>query len=132
MRKNFLHLAKNGIVAFVGFLLSPLSWWNDLVINIPLAYFFAFAAGKLLNFFLEVKKPLFVALAILGYWLTNILGMLMMSHGVQNMLQDELRSKKWARDLVISLVYSLVIVILIYLGQGEISKSINIVPSWVK
>src|SRR5665647_2193910 len=105
MTKSFLYLTKNGIIAFVGFLLSPLSWWNDIFINIPLAYFFAYAIGRLLNFFMEINKPLFIALAILGYWLTNILGMLIMSHGLRNMLQEELRERKWVGDLAISLVY---------------------------
>ncbi len=30
-----------GIVAVIGYLLSPLSWWNDLFVNVPLAYLFA-------------------------------------------------------------------------------------------
>jgi hypothetical protein len=27
------------VVAALGFVLSPLSWWNDLFVNIPIAYF---------------------------------------------------------------------------------------------
>ena len=27
-----------GIIGTVGYLLSPLSWWNDLYFNIPIAY----------------------------------------------------------------------------------------------
>ena len=30
-----------GIVAVIGYLLSPLSWWNDTFVNLPLAYLFA-------------------------------------------------------------------------------------------
>ena len=29
------------VLAFVGFMLSPLSWWNDAFVNIPLALLFA-------------------------------------------------------------------------------------------
>ena len=29
---------KGGVVAMIGFLLSPLSWWNDAFVNIPIAY----------------------------------------------------------------------------------------------
>ena len=34
-----------GFLVVAGFLLSPLSWWNDLVINIPLALGFAWAVS---------------------------------------------------------------------------------------
>src|ERR1035438_1053489 len=30
-----------GVVAMIGFMLSPLSWWNDLFVNVPLALAFA-------------------------------------------------------------------------------------------
>jgi membrane protein implicated in regulation of membrane protease activity len=30
-----------GVLAFAGFMLSPLSWWNDLFVNVPLALVFA-------------------------------------------------------------------------------------------
>ena len=30
-----------GILGVVGFMLSPLSWWNDAVVNLPLALLFA-------------------------------------------------------------------------------------------
>ena len=29
--------AYGGLLGFIGFLLSPLSWWNDLFVNVPLA-----------------------------------------------------------------------------------------------
>ena len=29
----------------IGFLLSPLSWWNDLLVNIPLAVAFAWVVS---------------------------------------------------------------------------------------
>jgi len=29
-----------GILGLVGFMLSPLSWWNDLFVNVPLALVF--------------------------------------------------------------------------------------------
>jgi len=36
---------KSFFIAVVGFVLSPLSWWNDLFVNIPLAYLFAVPFG---------------------------------------------------------------------------------------
>src|SRR5438105_1453125 len=34
-----------GIMTFIGFMLSPLSWWNDLFVNIPIAWVFAWFAS---------------------------------------------------------------------------------------
>ena len=58
----------------VGYILSPASWWNDLVVNVPLALAIA-----------KALEPLGVPLAtgfVLGYWLTNALGVLLMAAGV--------------------------------------------------
>src|SRR5712691_10539499 len=62
---------KGGIVAFIGFMLSPLSWWNDLVVNVPLALAFAW----IVSWFLP---SLFTVIFIVGYWLTNVLGFVLM------------------------------------------------------
>ncbi|MFS8793456.1 MULTISPECIES: hypothetical protein [unclassified Synechococcus] len=29
---------RGGILLILGFMLSPLSWWNDLFFNLPIAY----------------------------------------------------------------------------------------------
>ncbi len=46
-----------GIVAVVGYLLSPLSWWNDLFVNVPLAYLFALPFSQL---HVQLYLPAFV------------------------------------------------------------------------
>ena len=56
-----------GVLAMIGFMLSPLSWWNDLFVNVPLALAFAW----LVSLF---YKPAFAASLVIGYWLTNVLG----------------------------------------------------------
>ena len=38
-------LLKGGILAVIGWVLSPLTWWNDLLVTIPIAYGFS----RLLN-----------------------------------------------------------------------------------
>ena len=68
-----------GTLAFVGFMLSPLSWWNDLIVNVPLALVFAW----LVSFF---YPPAFKSCVIIGYWLTNVLGFILMHKGAQKML----------------------------------------------
>ena len=58
-----------GFLGFVGFMLSPLSWWNDLISSWTLLLALPF--GWLVALIL---LPAFMAAAIVGYWLTNVLG----------------------------------------------------------
>ena len=101
-----------GLTTFVGFMLSPLSWWNDLFVNVPLAL--AFAWGVSLFY-----RPAFEASLIVGYWLTNVLGFVLMHKGAQAMLSET--EKKYSRrellkDVVVSLIYTVVIVALVKMG----------------
>ena len=51
----------------LGWLLSPLCWWNDLLFNLPLAV----ALAKLV----ELWNPNgFMPALVVGYWLSNVLG----------------------------------------------------------
>jgi hypothetical protein len=100
------------IVALIGFMLSPLSWWNDMVVNVPLALVFAWLASAL-------YKPAFTVSLVVGYWLTNVLGFILMHKGAQQMLSEQGKKysrRELAKDVGISLVYTLVIVALIKFG----------------
>lgn len=95
----------------IGFLLSPLSWWNDLLVNVPLALAFAWAVGL-------VWPSGFAASFIAGYWLTNVLGLVLLQKGARQALtgQPALYSRQQLlKDLLVSLLYTLVIVVLIKL-----------------
>ena len=100
-----------GTLATIGFLLSPLSWWNDAFVNIPLALVFAW----LVSFF---YKPAFTASLIVGYWLTNVLGLVLLHKGARKMLSEK-PPPDWRRelliDVIVSLVYTGVIIALIKL-----------------
>ena len=101
-----------GIVAFIGYLLSPLSWWNDTFINLPLAWLFASLVSL-------VSHRLFVPAMILGYWLTNIAGLLLMAQGTAG-LAARGSPQGFKRRLVLSLIaatgYTLLIVLLFLFG----------------
>jgi hypothetical protein len=101
-----------GIMATIGFWLSPLSWWNDAFVNLPLALVFAW----LVSFF---YKPAFTASLIVGYWLTNVLGFVLLHKGARKMLSEK-PPPEWRRellkDVIVSLVYTGVIIALIKLG----------------
>ena len=102
----------SGIVAVIGYLLSPLSWWNDPFINLPLAWLFASLVSL-------ASHPLFVPAMIVGYWLTNIVGLLMMAHGTAGVVtgnSPRLRGRQLVLSLAAATGYTLLIVLLYLFG----------------
>ena len=65
------HRFLNGLVFFLGWVLSPFTWWNDAFINIPLSYLIA-------NLLFYIMPLPFIWLVIGSYWFTNILGIFLM------------------------------------------------------
>jgi hypothetical protein len=101
-----------GILAFIGFMLSPLSWWNDAFVNLPLAYVFACVVAWF-------HPRAFAASLVLGYWLTNVLGFVLLHKGGAKILTDKDKPYSWkslARDVAVSLLYTLFIVFLVQRG----------------
>jgi hypothetical protein len=116
--------AKGGLMITAGYILSPLSWWNDLFVNIPIAYIFALPFGF-------IHQKLFIPMLILGYWITNIAGFMMMHYGVKSgffipernrlsQLESDGKSgytkKSFCKDLAISFIYTLVVAVFVQLG----------------
>jgi hypothetical protein len=120
--KPFRILSSSALVV-IGFILSPLSWWNDLLVNVPIAYVFSYP-------FSSVSKSLFLPSFVMGYWITNILGFVLMHRGVVGAkraicndcvleeAKDESRSfwVRYRKDLIVSLAYTLAIVLFGVLG----------------
>jgi hypothetical protein len=101
-----------GFLMFLGFWLSPLSPWNDVFTNVPLAYLFGFV----FSFF---YPPAFFPLVVLGYWLSNVLGFVLMHYGYAH-LHDRHGpysfKKHWKVYMLATTIYTLLIVGLIYYG----------------
>lgn len=137
--KKIFHITKNSLIVTVGFLLSPFSWWNDLIINVPLAYAFAYVTGKVISFIADVNVLFFMLLFLVGYWLTNVAGMMLLRVGSVNILKYEenlpkiekklILSLKW--DILIACGYSLLIAIMVYYDFGHILSYIKAYPEWV-
>lgn len=101
-----------GMLAVIGFMLSPLSWWNDLFVNVPLALAFAWIVSLF-------YRPAFEISMVVGYWLTNVLGFILMHKGAGKMLGKEERKysrRDLLKDLGISLAYTALILLLLKLG----------------
>jgi hypothetical protein len=111
-----------GTLAFIGYMLSPLSWWNDLFVNWPLAL----ACAWVISWF---DKPAFTATLILAYWLTNVLGFVLMQKGGAKIFSPEDPPYSWkclCRDLAISLLYTLLILLLVKMGViGPIQDTVH-------
>jgi hypothetical protein len=102
---------QGGWLAFIGFMLSPLSWWNDAFVNLPLAAGFAWLVAR-------IHPAAFSPALIIGYWLTNILGFVLMHKGAKKLLNREEKPysrRDFAKDIGVSLLYNLLIVVLVQL-----------------
>src|SRR5579871_3379486 len=79
-RMSWKRKTAGGVLAFVGYMLSPLSWWNDAFVNVPLALAFAWIVTLLYKISIpggqnhDRAKTVFEASWIIGYWITNVLG----------------------------------------------------------
>ncbi|MGJ3254268.1 MAG: hypothetical protein ACFE0J_24510, partial [Elainellaceae cyanobacterium] len=60
-----LKTLRGGFLVGLGYMLSPLSWWNDLFFNLPIAYGF----GYLMSWF---YPDWFFPSTVVGYWLSNV------------------------------------------------------------
>jgi hypothetical protein len=105
---------KGGVISFIGYLLSPISWWNDLFINLPIAYIIAWP-------FSLISETLFLPILIIAYWLTNIIGLIMMRTGIIHVFSKTEKTPLYTKkgliiDISVSIIYTLIIVILIKTG----------------
>jgi hypothetical protein len=104
--------AQGGALAFIGFMLSPLSWWNDLFVNVPLAVGFGWLVSL-------AWKPAFEYAVLAGYWLTNVLGFVLLHKGVERAAGETpapfLSRRGLGKDLLVSLLYTLLILTLVKL-----------------
>ena len=100
--------ALNSILATLGYILSPLSWWNDMVVNVPLAYGFAIPFSLL-------NERLFLPAFIIGYWLTNVLGFVLLHKGVAGLVCEQPRKQSICRYLMIAFAYTAIITVMVWL-----------------
>ena len=103
------HRYGNYLLVTAGFILSPLSWWNDAVVNVPLAYLFSLP-------FSLMSDQLFLPSFLLGYLLSNLLGFLMMYWGGEGLLRHQRPTMSIKRSLLVSVVYLLILIVLVLLG----------------
>ena len=106
------------LLIFLGYLLSPLCWWNDLVFNLPVAYGF----GYLMSL---ISPKFFLGGTIAGYWLSNLLGIILMQLGAGDVLRQQDQPRNLGKELLIGIaassVYTVVILAIVHLKIVDIS-----------
>lgn len=110
------------LVALVGYLLSPFTFWNDAFINFPIAYFMA----KILEKHVTMS---FSWLNVFCYIITNIVGVVMLYVGMLKIFQRTNRPSIFrGLDLVTVAVYSLALFSLTNL----LPKVLVLIPDQIK
>jgi len=98
-------LIKNAVF-FIGWMLSPLTFWNDVFVNIPISYLCASLAIRFI-------KADFLFLVLIFYWLSNGFGILLMYSSGKSIMQDKSNRLQALVTLLITVViYSVIIIIL--------------------
>ena len=99
---------RGSIMTIIGYLLSPLSWWNDAFLNIPIAL----ALAKITSLFVPVS---FSILFTIFYWATNVLGFILMYLGGEDVVITRnnikrSKTKTLVYSILISLAYTIIVV----------------------
>lgn len=111
---------QGGFMSLIGFILSPASWWNDLFVNFPLSYLFALPFGL-------IQHKLFLPSFIFFYWLSNVLGILLMHFGIKNIKNKSEnidRRKELRTSIIWGIFYTLVIILLVVTGVLKIPEEL--------
>lgn len=93
-------------LVILGYLLSPLCWWNDLVFNLPLALGFGYLSSQL-------YPSAFAPLTVIGYWLSNVVGFMLMQQGAMVALQKDAQSQNLRKAVVNGMLTSTAYTVLI-------------------
>ena len=96
-----------GILFITGYILSPLTWWNDLFVNIPISYVIASIISKIIG------EDYFPELIVSVYLFTNVLGFLLMHISIS---WGRTSRRKLLIDIIIATGYTILVYVLALLG----------------
>jgi hypothetical protein len=101
------------LLSVAGYILSPLSFWNDLFVNFPIAYFCGLLCGL-------ISQRLFLPGLVAGYWLSNIAGIVLLHKGVVCLVNPDMPMKVTRKVLIkdglVTLLYTGVLIVLVKTG----------------
>lgn len=132
MEQRIKKTIAGSILAFIGFILSPLTWWNDLFVNLPLAFGFAYIIGLVIAAFMPVTVLLFLGLMAIGYFLSNMLGFLLMHKGAATVANKPKHKFCWKKNLLYSILAFGLVVLSIHFGLLDLSETEKLMASVLK
>ncbi|MBN1351881.1 hypothetical protein JXJ21_20915 [candidate division KSB1 bacterium] len=97
---------RGGGLLIVGYILSPLSWWNDAFVNIPISWLLASVIAIVWS---DAFNLAFIAI----YWFTNFAGLLLMHAGKNHLLPHKARPVKIVGVILMTIVYTAGIILLL-------------------
>jgi len=80
-----------------------------MLVNVPLSYLFSWP-------FAAIDEQFFAPAFITGYWLTNLLGLVMLHHGSVGIFKNQRNRFSFKSSLMVSLIYSILILVVVMLG----------------
>jgi len=83
-----------------------------MLVNVPLAYLFSWP-------FAAIDEQFFVPAFLIGYWLTNLLGLVMLHYGSVGVFKNQREGFSFRSNLMVSLIYSVLILVVVMLGWIE-------------
>jgi len=104
------HRVVGAVLAVIGYILSPLSWWNDALVNVPIGL----AVAYVLNSLIGLSKLLGF---YIGYLLSNVAGMVLLFYGGYLAYSGRPRHR-WRHiilGIVASTIYTVAASIVLYL-----------------
>lgn len=107
-----------GAVGFFGYMLSPLSPWNDIFVNILPSYLLSWP-------FSLIDERLFLPAFLFFYWASNVLGLVLLHLGAVGLAKKSSSKApvdlqaNFHRMLLVSTAYTAVITLLVVLGVIE-------------
>ncbi len=103
-RKRPAHLIR-AVIGFIGWMLSPLTPWNDAFVNVPLAI----AIAGILEIFFKVN---FEVGYWVGYTLTNLMGLFLLVIAFRGEVKEKLSLKSLIQSFAIALIVYVIITLL--------------------
>ena len=92
------------MTGLIGYILSPASWWNDALVNIPLALL----GARLLHD--ALGTPMSRGFAI-TYWATNIAGIILMIAGASGAAGKKVGLRELLAGLAASTAYTVLVIL---------------------
>jgi len=112
----YKHILKGGTLFTIGYLLSPVSLWDDLFVNVPISYVLALVVK-------HFSPSAFLPSLIIIYCLTNFIGFLCMRKGIKHMKQMKGGNVKneVIKDVAFSIICSIGMIGLVKLNILQIT-----------